>query len=503
VRDSSVGECNLIVDDNTPGILMAPLDGQSGYAPAVAAAGDVTGNSMPSEVKPSWKASDFLHGLIDTLAQRGRVALGKKPERETLDQLDLITLSEALLSRRGEASGTVLAQTLLNSFEGSSQAEKLSFLRALAERFGPDRSAIDRAIVAYGQSESEDRTSLEALHSAAEPRRQELFRRLNLAPGGTALLIGMRGLLLRLLPEHPELRAVDRDFAHLFSSWFNRGFLLLRPIDWKTPANVLEKIIKYEAVHAIQGWDDLRNRLEPSDRRCYAFFHPQLPDEPLIFVEVALTKEIPAAIGPLLDKSRCVADLREANTAVFYSISNTQTGLAGISFGNFLIKQVVQDLARELSNLKAFVTLSPVPGFANWVHRELKAKASLALDDGTRKMLLAAESSGDFRAARPAIIALAAYYFLQAKLPSGKAVDPVARFHLGNGARLERFNFLGDPSAKGMKQSFGLMVNYLYDLDQIEANHEAFAEDGAVIASASIKAALQAIENQLVGRCDM
>jgi malonyl-CoA decarboxylase len=277
----------------------------------------------------------------------------------------------------------------------------------------------------------------------------------------------------------------------LFSSWFNRGFLVLRPIDWNTSANILEKIIRYEAVHAIQDWDDLRNRLEPPDRRCYAFFHPQLVDEPLIFVEVALTKEIPAAIGPLLDKSRQVIQAREATTAVFYSISNTQKGLAGVSFGNFLIKQVVQDLARELPNLKNFVTLSPVPGFAGWVRRELKSQASSAIDEDTRRALDGLDSGGDLEHTREALTSLAAYYFLKAKLPSGKPVDPVARFHLGNGARLERLNFLGDPSAKGIKQSYGLMVNYLYALDHIEANHEAFAEHGTVVASDKVKKALR------------
>jgi malonyl-CoA decarboxylase len=302
----------------------------------------------------------------------------------------------------------------------------------------------------------------------------------------------MREILLALLRGHPELQPVDDDFVHLFSSWFNRGFLVLRPIDWNTSASILEKIIRYEAVHAIQDWDDLRNRLEPPDRRCYAFFHPQLIDEPLIFVEIALTKEIPSAIGPLLDKSRRAIDAREATTAVFYSISNTQKGLAGVTFGNFLIKQVVQDLARELPNLKTFVTLSPVPGFAGWVKRELKSEASIALDEDTRRALAAIEDGGDIAQAREAITSLAAYYFLKAKLPSGKPVDPVARFHLGNGARLERLNFLGDPSAKGMKQSHGLMVNYLYALDHIEANHEAFAEHGTVVASDKVKKALRA-----------
>ena len=435
-------------------------------------------------------APEFLQGLIETLTERGRAVLGRKPLREPAEDRDLEVLGEALLSRRGEASGVALAQSLLCAFADAAEPQRLKFLSSLADRFGPDRRAIELAVAAYQRKADGDRSNLEALHTAAEPRRQELIRRLNLAPGGTAALVRMRQVLLSLLPAHPELQAVDDDFVHLFSSWFNRGFLVLRPIDWNTSASILEKIIRYEAVHAIQDWDDLRNRLEPSDRRCYAFFHPQLINEPLIFVEVALTKDIPGAIGPLLDKSRRAIAAREATTAVFYSISNTQKGLAGVTFGNFLIKQVVQDLARELPNLKTFVTLSPGPGFAGWVRRELKTEASPALDEETRRALAALEEGDNIEAAKDALTSLAAYYFLKAKQSSGKPVDPVARFHLGNGARLERLNFLGDPSEKGVKQSFGMMVNYLYALDHIEANHEAFAEHGTVVAADAVKKSL-------------
>jgi malonyl-CoA decarboxylase len=448
---------------------------------------------MTNDVKTGRLAApEFLQGLIETLTQRGRAMLGMKWQRETSGGGDLELLGEALLSRRGEASGVAIAQSLLAAFEQSSPGEQLKFLASMADRFGPDRRTIELAIAAYQRAEDGGRSELEALNAATEPRRQQLVRRLNLAPGGTASLVHMREVLRSLLRDHPELQPVDDDFVHLFSSWFNRGFLVLRPIDWDTSANILEKIIKYEAVHTIQDWDDLRNRLEPPDRCCYAFFHPQLVDEPLIFVEVALTKEIPAAIGPLLDRSRRPIEAREANTAVFYSISNTQKGLAGVSFGNFLIKQVVQDLARELPNLKTFVTLSPVPGFAGWIRKELRTEASLAFDDETRRALADVESGGSIENARSAITSLAAYYFLKAKLPSGKPIDPVARFHLGNGARLERLNFLGDPSEKGITQSFGLMVNYLYTLDHIETNHEAFAEHGTVVASETVKKVLRA-----------
>ncbi len=399
-------------------------------------------------------ASARLGEILEALADRGRALLGRRAPDEARG---LIASASDLLSRRGEASGTAIAAALVARFESADEAELRSFLAALVDRFGPDRAAIERAIAAYTAAPSAQHAA--ALHVAAEPRRQELIRRINLAPGGTAALVRMRAALLRMRDDDPGFAAVDADFLHLFMSWFNRGFLMPRRIGWTTPINILEKIIRYEAVHAIRGWDDLRNRLEPPDRRCYGFFHPQLVDEPLIFVEVALTKSIPAAIGPLLDPARRAISADEADTAVFYSISNTQRGLAGVSFGNFLIKQVVEDLRRELPGLTRFVTLSPVPGFAAWLAKNPDADIPRA----------------------------AARYFLYAKDLNGKPLDPVARFHLGNGARLERINPDGDPSERGMKQSKGLMVNYLYDLDAIEANHEAFAEAGTVMASAAIR----------------
>jgi malonyl-CoA decarboxylase len=441
-------------------------------------------------------ASTFLGDLIDTLTERGRALLGRKGDRDAIPQLDLIALSELLLSRRGEASGVALAQTLLASYGSAPSPDRLGFLQALADRFGPDRRRVELAIEAVRKDQGTD--ALEALHAAAEPRRQELFRRLNLAPGGTGALIRMREELGEHIKSNPGLRCVDADFSHLFSSWFNRGFLVLRPIDWTTPANILEKIIRYEAVHAIQNWDDLRNRLQPEDRRCYGFFHPQLVDEPLIFVEVALTKEIPGAIGPLLDLTRTPIAATEATTAVFYSISNTQKGLGGVSFGNFLIKQVVENLKGELPNLKTFVTLSPVPGFTRWLERERKTEESACLDVAAKETLMILDEPAwhedplKVESVRAVLLSAAAYYFLKTKDPKGRPVDPVARFHLGNGARLERLNFLGDVSSKGLGQSHGLMVNYLYALDEIEKNHEAFAEKGVVAASSMVRKALRA-----------
>jgi malonyl-CoA decarboxylase len=433
-------------------------------------------------------ANTFLNDLLSSLSHRGRALIGRGREPQSGD---LVELSDSLLSRRGEASGVAIARAIIEAYARAPLSARLSFLTALADQFGPDMERVERAVTAY-RSSANSRT-VDELQGATEARRQELMRRLNLAPGGTAALVHMREEVLDHLPARPDLKSVDRDFVHLFSSWFNRGFLVLRHIDWTTPANILEKIIKYEAVHAISDWDDLRNRLEPSDRRCFAFFHPQLPDDPLIFVEVALTTDIPGAIAPLLDLKRTPIPAREATIAVFYSISNTQRGLGGVSFGNFLIKQVVEDLKRELPNLKTFVTLSPVPGFASWLARERKSETSSCLTEADRQALAALDEAGwaddptKAEAVRKALMPAAAYYFLKAKTSSGRPVDPVARFHLGNGARLERLNFLGDRSVKGLAQSHGLMVNYCYDLDDIEKNHEAFAEKSTVAAASSVR----------------
>jgi malonyl-CoA decarboxylase len=273
---------------------------------------------------------------------------------------------------------------------------------------------------------------------------------------------------------------------------------VLRRIDWTTPAHILEKIIRYEAVHEISDWNDLRRRIEPPDRRCFAFFHPALVDEPLIFVEVALTATMPAAIAPILAEKRDPLAPKQATTAVFYSISNCQAGLGGVSFGNFLIKQVVEDLCRELPNLKTYVTLSPVPGFGAWLDRELDAGPASVLPVEDRQTLAGTSKAGwhldeeGLETVRKALMPAAAHYFLRAKTSAGRPLDPVARFHLGNGARLERVNFPGDLSAKGLRQSRGMMVNYLYDLDTIEKHHEAFANQGAVIASSTVTRGAQA-----------
>jgi malonyl-CoA decarboxylase len=304
----------------------------------------------------------------------------------------------------------------------------------------------------------------------------------------------MREQLLDALGHRKDdLASVDADFVHLFSSWFNRGFLVLRKIDWSTPAMILEKIIRYEAVHEIASWDDLRRRIDPPDRRCYAFFHPALVDEPLIFVEVALTREISDAIPPILAGKREVIVSERANTAVFYSISNCQRGLTGVSFGSFLIKQVAAEISRELPRISHFVTLSPAPAFAGWLKRELKEDPPKAIAADDRAELMALETGEWFKdpdgaeRLREPLMRAAATFFLTARTRTRAPVDPVARFHLGNGARLERINWLADPSPKGLAQSFGVMVNYLYDLEDIEKNHEAYAGSRTIVASSAVK----------------
>ena len=430
----------------------------------------------------------FFSDLLTSISERGRTLLRRvgSPEAKP-DGAELIGLCEALLSGRGEASGTAIAREILDRYHHLNEAERLSLFEALTRDFGPDREKLAKAVESWRTQPSDEDAS--ELHFASEPRRQELIRRLNRAPGGTSDLVAMRADLLRLMKGHKELGALDRDVAHLLTSWFNRGFLVLRRIDWSTPANILEQIIRYEAVHEIRDWDDLRRRIDPIDRRCYAFFHPALVDEPLIFVEVALTESIPGAIAPLLAEDRQLVPTARARTAVFYSISNTQRGLGGISFGSFLIKQVVEELQRELPKLENFVTLSPVPGFMEWV----KQADDVPIADDDRAVLQHLDTPDWF--ANPELAAqlrsvlepLAAHYFLKARTPKGRLIDSVERFHIGNGARLERIDWLGDLSPKGLRESAGIMVNYLYRLEDIEKNHEAYANHGEIAASSAVK----------------
>src|SRR3981081_2067223 len=371
----------------------------------------------------------FFSDLLTSISERGRTLLRRGgPSNGKQDTSGLIELCEALLSGRGEASGTAMAREVLDHYRHLDDVSRLSFFEALVRNYGPDRARLVRAIENWRAEPTDDDAS--DLHFASEPRRQELIRRLNRAPGGTSALVAMRADLLRLMNGHKDLAALDRDVVHLLSSWFNRGFLVLRRIDWSTPANILEQIIRYEAVHEIRDWDDLRRRIDPVDRRCYAFFHPAMVDEPLIFVEVALTESIPTAIAPLLAEDRPLVPIDRARTAVFYSISNTQRGLGGISFGSFLIKQVAEELRRELPKLDTFVTLSPVPGFMPW----LKEGKDVPVSDDERTLLEHLEKPDWFENAeitaqlRVGIEPLAAHYFLRARTPKRRVSAYAARF---------------------------------------------------------------------------
>ncbi len=389
--------------------------------------------------------------------------IGRSPRQDEGESL--LELADALLSLRGRASGPALASAFFDLYESSGMAERHAFLSKVHDLHPRDGEAIDAAIARW--NEKRDDASASALNAASQSPSHKLIRLLNLAPGGTTRLIAMREDLLSIPDKTPGVRAFDRDMERSFTAWFNAGFLELRRIKWDSPARLLEHIIDYEAVHEIAGWNDLRSRVEPVDRRCYAFFHPQMEDDPLIFVEVALTRELPSAIHDIIAEERQVIPSHEASCAIFYSISNCQNGLRGIPFGNYLIKRVVGLLQEELPQLETFATLSPLPGFAKWLSEEL--------GDGGRV-------PGNARLRR-----YAAQYLTQAKHRSGLPRDSVARFHLGNGARLEKVHANADLSKNGQKQSHGVMVNYVYDLAEIEANHFALNELGTVAVSKEVQ----------------
>jgi malonyl-CoA decarboxylase len=402
----------------------------------------------------------LLADLLTTVLDRRHRAFARTapPQRPLALQI------RDLLGAAGEVSGLTLARDILDGYGALEEGGKLAFLRDLAQGLNIDPEVVRNALDIYEKAPS--KASYRSFMEAAEPRRQEVVRRLNRVPGATGALVAMRADLLRLGQGDADLGALDLDFRHLFASWFNHGFLVLRPISWESPAHILEKIITYEAVHAIDSWEDLRRRLQPQDRRCFAFFHPAMPDEPLIFVEVALTRGIANSIQALLAEDRAPLQAEQADTAVFYSISNCQAGLAGISFGNSLIKQVAADLAAELGGLKNFVTLSPIPALAKWA---------------TQQGLAAPQTA-------PMMRAMAAHYLLEAKDHSGLPYDPVARFHLGNGALVHAVHAEADLSPKGQLQSFGVMVNYLYDLPKVSQNHETYASRREIACSAEVAA---------------
>ncbi|UWR21173.1 malonyl-CoA decarboxylase [Sulfitobacter sp. S190] len=401
----------------------------------------------------------YLSGLFSTVFERRFArAVSSGAEGRAINDL-----AHDLLGTQGEVSGSTVARLILDHYAHAEPNEKRAFFDFMLRDLEIDPVDVVETLKTYKQSPS--KRSYQAYARASEPRRQELLRRLNQVPGGTQRLVSMRHDLLRMMQQDAALGPLDVDFQHLFASWFNRGFLVLRRINWSSPAAVLEKIIAYEAVHAIDSWDDLRRRLEPSDRRCFGFFHPAMPDEPLIFVEVALTQGIPNSVQTLLADGREPIEAQDADTAVFYSISNCQAGLAGISFGNSLIKQVAAELSRDLIALETFVTLSPIPGLTRW------------LDQNADPALM-----------RASLEQQAAHYLLNAKREDRLPVDPVARFHLGNGAVVHVVHAQADVSDNGMRQSRGAMVNYLYDLPQITANHERFVTEKVVTASPAVRA---------------
>jgi malonyl-CoA decarboxylase len=392
----------------------------------------------------------------------GRV--GVVPRRASTESL--LDLANGMLSLRGRASGPALASAFLDLYEASELAARQAFIAQFHDLYPHDAAAIDAAIAKW--QAGRDAASARELNAATESPSQRLVRMLNLAPNGTRRLLTMREDLLDMGERSPGTHTFAKALDDAFGEWFNVGFLELRPIHWDSPARLLERIIRYEAVHEIDGWGDLRRRIEPRDRRCYGFFHPQMVDDPLIFVEVALTNAVPGAIHDIIAEHREEIAPREATCAIFYSISNCQKGLRGIPFGNYLIKRVVGLLQDELPHLKTFATLSPLPGFAKW----------LAAEYGASKVAASAEML------RP----LAAQYLVEAKHKSRLPLDSVARFHLGNGARLEAIHADADLSANGQKQSHGVMVNYVYDLREIEANHFALNELGTVACSKAVAA---------------
>ncbi len=431
-----------------------------------------------------------------------RRLLGGRSEAIDRRTRHLVELCEALLAERAEYAGAALARGALTAWQELDPYCRGEFFDVLARAYSPSPEAVGRAADAYRDDPSP--VNFIALQHAVDPPRQELFRRLNMAPGGTAALVGMRGAVLKELQGHPEWRVIDSDLLHLLRSWFNRGFLRLERIDWRTPALVLEKLIEYEAVHAVQGWRDLRRRLE-ADRRCFAFFHPQLPDEPIIFIEVALTRGISTHVQPLLDVAAPVADAGAADTAVFYSITNCQDGLRGISFGNLLIKQVAEELQREFPHVRRFATLSPVPGLRRWLDRNHSRIAVGPQGEERLALLSRLQDPGWYQgeiapALEKLLVSLCAHYLLREKqgeeqgaespergLEGREPLDAVARFHLANGASLERINWLGDTSEQGMARSAGVMVNYVYRLSEVERNHERYFRERAVIASSQVE----------------
>ena len=381
-------------------------------------------------------------------------------------------LLKKITESRGEASALLYSEKLMEKIEHFDEKTLLEFFIMLAQEFDMNKDELSKSVNDYNLDSSGG--NYQIMESNFQSKRIELFKKLNSVERGTIRLVNIREKLLVFLKEHAELKKVDIDLTNLFKNWFNRGFLVTHPISWNTSAKILEKIVKYEAVHEISSWLDLRNRLEPEDRRCYSFFHPAMEDEPLIFVEVALTSKVPSKIDEILDVNRVTASPKDFTTAVFYSISNCQKGLKGISFGNFLLKKVVIDLKREFPNLNNFVTLSPVPGFGEWLNKNNPTLSEKVID---KSALIKLEKE---------ILESAIEYFFNAKQEDGLPIDSVQRFHLSNGASLDKIHSLGDVSKRGISNSTGLMVNYRYEMNNLEKNHEKYFSGDNIVASKSL-----------------
>ncbi len=424
----------------------------------------------------------MFHDLMPSLRLRHWTPAVLRKRLLNEENRSIGSLSRMMMDSDGEYSSLLLAERILNAYEALDESKRLQFFNTLLDDYDIDLPEVRAALDDY--EANPDATTLSRLTSASEPQRQELLRRINLAPGGTRRLVKMREHLLDAMRDNPSLQRVNSDFHHLFNSWFNRGFLVMEPLDWTTPAHILEKIIAYEAVHEIGSWSELRNRLEPADRYCYGFFHPSMEDEPLVFVEVALTDHIPHGIGEILRTERETESPESLSCAIFYSISNCHRGLAGVSFGNFLIKQVATNMKLRFPQLKTFSTISPAPGMRDWLESEAAEDddvASLVAEFGV--------DSSEENCAR--LERHAAHYFLEAKNSRGEPRDPVARFHLKNGAKLERINILGNPSNSGMKHSLGTMVNYVYDLSRVEHNHENYVRNNKIACSSQVRKLLK------------
>jgi malonyl-CoA decarboxylase len=468
--------------------------------------------------------SGFLDGVYDftltnlrTLKARWRdFASDKNGLSAILSDSDADRLrrqmQDCLEARGGEVSARARAAGLGQTYLALPAEGRARFLHLLANDFDIDRVAVASACqrLAHARTDDEKYRVERALRLALEPPRLKLLTQFNALPNGVKFLVDMRAELMQFARHDEALAALDQDLRHLLAGWFDEGFLEVRRITWDSPAALLEKLMFYEAVHEIRSWSDLKNRLE-ADRRCFAYFHPRMPDEPLIFVEVALVQGMADDIQSLLDETAPVGDPQTADTAIFYSISNCQRGLSGISFGAFLIKRVADRLAAELPHLTRYATLSPLPGFRAWLdqrcleegndiltsieRRAVDALPAAPADHVLASLLARPDWHRDDAVAlalKAPLLRLAARYLINEKTPRGRALDGVAHFHLSNGARLERINWLGDLSPKGLQQSAGLMINYLYRLQDIEENHEAYSGEGRVTASQSVLRLLKA-----------